>query len=122
MAEAKLAVNSDIPATLCVVGDEATAIMRGEDGPSEDRAERNGVLHALLEDSGLPGIEPRVGVEFIDGKCDGSSEEGARPMLEVLRDENEEESEVETERERGVIGNPASIGSGRRHGETWTLL
>lgn len=125
MAEASLAVNSDIPAILCMVGDEATAVMRGEDGPSEDLAERSGVLQALLEDSGLPGNEPRMGVELIDGKWDGSSEEGACPMLEPLDrllDENDEESEVDTERERGVTGYPASVGSGRRHGETWTRL
>ena len=91
---------------------------RGDDGPSE-RVMRNGVLHALCTDSGVPEMERRVGVEprEIDGKCSGPSPEctgKARPLCD-------DDNELESENCEPGLDEPASIGSGLRRGETCTL-
>lgn len=98
---------------------------RGDDGPSE-RVTRNGVLHALRTDSGLPDTERRVGVELNDivGKCVGLSVPGTgtEPGIRALLTLREDDSELESENcEPGLDDEPASLGSGLRRGETWTL-
>ena len=109
--------SSDMPEERTTGDETSEPLLRGEDGPSE-RDMRSGVLHALRTDSGLPEIERCVGVELIEGKCDGSSREGASWLLLALR---EDDNELERENEPGLPLDPASNGSGRRRGDTWTL-
>ena len=98
--------------------------LRDGEGPSDECSERSGVLHALLTDCGLPGaelltLEPDANADADSdgvrlratlGKWTASTTEVGSPALELMLLPG-----------RGLALKPASVGSGIRRGDTWTL-